>query len=71
MNVSRAKAGGDHMSADAFRAELDRLTLNQVAAARLLGVNDRTVRRWILGERRVPIAVGKLVAAMSPDEIRQ
>lgn len=34
------------MTANQFRAALDRLDLTQVGAARLLGVNDTTVRRW-------------------------
>lgn len=34
------------MTANQFRAILSRLDLTQVGAARLLGVNDTTVRRW-------------------------
>jgi len=42
------------MTADQFRSSLDRLGLSQLGAARMLGVNDRTVRRWALNERSIP-----------------
>jgi len=34
------------MTANQYRAALDRLGLTQVGAARLLGVNEVTGRRW-------------------------
>ncbi len=37
-----------------FRATLKRLGLNQVAAAKQLGVDPRTVRRWLAGDRKIP-----------------
>ena len=37
-----------------FRAALVRLGLKPVEAARLLGVDERTARRWARGEREVP-----------------
>lgn len=37
------------MTANQFRAALDKLGLSQVGAARILGVNDVTVRRWAKG----------------------
>jgi DNA-binding transcriptional regulator YiaG len=42
------------MTADEYREALTRLDLSQVAAARLLGVDARTSRRWATGERDVP-----------------
>lgn len=42
------------MSPDDYRAALETLGLSQVAAARLLGVDDRTSRRWACGERDIP-----------------
>jgi DNA-binding transcriptional regulator YiaG len=39
---------------DEYRAAIDKLGLSQVAAARLLGVDARTSRRWANGERDVP-----------------
>jgi DNA-binding transcriptional regulator YiaG len=42
------------MTADECRETLQDLELSAYAAARLLGVNDRTVRRWIAGDLEVP-----------------
>lgn len=42
------------MTADEYRAALAALDLSQVGAARLLGVDERTSRRWANGERDVP-----------------
>jgi DNA-binding transcriptional regulator YiaG len=42
------------VTADEYRNALAQLDLSQVAAARLLGVDDRTSRRWAAGERDVP-----------------
>ena len=42
------------MTPDEYREALARLDLSQVAAARLLGSNERTSRRWANGERDVP-----------------
>jgi DNA-binding transcriptional regulator YiaG len=39
---------------DEYRAAIESLGLSQVAAARLLGVDDRTSRRWASGERDIP-----------------
>jgi DNA-binding transcriptional regulator YiaG len=45
------------MTATQFRAMLKRLKLSQRGAARLFKVDERTARRWALGERNVPVAV--------------
>jgi len=42
------------MTSDQYRAAIETLGLSQVAAARLLGVDPRTSRRWACGERDVP-----------------
>lgn len=42
------------LSADEFREALDALGLSQLAAAKALEVDARTVRRWALGEREIP-----------------
>lgn len=42
------------MTPDEYRDAIARLDLSQVAAARLLGVDERTSRRWATGEREVP-----------------
>jgi DNA-binding transcriptional regulator YiaG len=41
------------MTPDEYRAAIDKLGLSQVAAAKLLGVDARTSRRWASGERDV------------------
>lgn len=42
------------MTADEYREALESLGLTQVAAAKLLGVDDRTSRRWAAGDREIP-----------------
>jgi DNA-binding transcriptional regulator YiaG len=42
------------MTADEYRAAIAQLDLQQTAAARLLGVDARTSRRWACGERDIP-----------------
>lgn len=46
-----------------LRAQLARLGLTQTGAARLLGVNPRTVRRW-LEDGDIPPPVVRLLGAM-------
>ena len=58
------------MTPTQFRAALDRLGLTQVGAARLLGVDARTVRRWALGERPVHPTVVVLLRAMLGGKLR-
>lgn len=42
------------MTPDEYRSAIEALGLSQVAAAKLLGVDDRTSRRWASGERDIP-----------------
>jgi DNA-binding transcriptional regulator YiaG len=42
------------MTPDEYRTAIETLGLSQIAAARLLGVDERTSRRWATGERDVP-----------------
>lgn len=57
------------MTAAQYRSALCRLHLSQVGAARLFGANERTSRRWALGERDVPSAVTILLRLMLADKI--
>lgn len=50
-------------SADRLRALLQRAHLSQRAAARLLGVDERTMRMWCTGQGEPPVAVYR---ALSP-----
>lgn len=52
------------MTAKQFQTALDRLGLSQVGAARLVGADPRTARRWALGERSVPEPVAILLRLM-------
>ena len=47
------------MTANQFRAMLKRLKLSQRGAARMFKVDERTARRWALGERNVPDNVAR------------
>lgn len=42
------------MTPDEYRETIETLGLTQNGAARLLGVDERTSRRWALGERDIP-----------------
>ena len=57
------------MTANQFRTALDRLHLSQLEAARLFKSNDRTVRRWAIGERGVPPTVAILLKLMLSGKI--
>jgi hypothetical protein len=57
------------MTANQFRAALDRLTLSQVGAARLFGADERTARRWALGERTIPQPIAILLRLMLAGKI--
>lgn len=52
------------MTADALQLCLQRLDLPVTKAARLLGVEARTARKWISGERDVPPSVALLLHLM-------
>lgn len=45
------------MTANQFRTAIDKLGLSQRGAGSLMGVDERTSRRWALGERTVPPCV--------------
>jgi transcriptional regulator with XRE-family HTH domain len=49
------------MTANQFRAALNRLGLTQLGAARLFDADGRTARRWALGERSIPPTVAILL----------
>ena len=57
------------MTSDQFRSALDGLALSQLGAARMFGVDPRTVRRWALGEREVPSPVAILLRLMAAGTI--
>ena len=46
------------MTAAAFRRRITALGISQRGFARRVGVNERTVRRWIAGQQDIPQWVG-------------
>ena len=57
------------MTAKQYQSAIDRLGLSQVGAARLVGADPRTGRRWALGERPVPQCVAILLLLMLAGKI--
>lgn len=49
------------MTPKQYRKALDELGWSQVEAARELGFDPRTSRRYALGERKIPMTVEKLL----------
>jgi DNA-binding transcriptional regulator YiaG len=49
------------MTPDEYRDLIEKLGLTQGGAARLLGVDERTSRRWANGERDVPAPVERFL----------
>jgi DNA-binding transcriptional regulator YiaG len=47
-----------------LQTALDRIGLSQRGGARFLGVDERTMRKWIAGEARIPEAAAKLLRLM-------
>jgi DNA-binding transcriptional regulator YiaG len=63
-------------SATRMRTLLDQLGISQMAAARFLRRDPRSVRRWVLGQREPPfaeLALLELMAAQkfSADDVEQ
>ena len=58
------------MTPDEYRDTLTRLGLSQVGAARALGVDERTSRRWAHGEREIPPPVVVALVLME-DRVRR
>ena len=52
-----------------FRNALRRLDLTQQGMAKLLGADERTARRWALGERAVPSCVEIVLKLMVAGKI--
>lgn len=50
--------------AEWYRNALAELGITQVKAAHLLGIDERTSRRYALGERSVPVTVRKLLEVL-------
>lgn len=53
------------MTPKQLAATLEKLGLSQRSGARFLGVDERTMRKWIAGDARVPESAAKLLRLMS------
>ena len=63
------------MTANQYSVIIEKLGLSQRGAGKFLGVNERTSRRWIAGDSRIPEAAAKLLRLMiqmkiSPDDVK-
>jgi DNA-binding transcriptional regulator YiaG len=63
------------MTPKQYAAAIERLGLSQRGAAAFLGVDERTSRKWIAGDNRVPESVAMLLRLMiklklNPDDVR-
>lgn len=52
------------MTPKQYAEAIERLNLSQRAAGKFLGVDERTSRRWVLGESAIPESVAKLLRLM-------
>lgn len=57
------------MTANQFRAALDKIGLSQLGAARLFHAGERTPRRWASGEAAVPPTVAVLLRLLVAGKI--
>lgn len=57
------------MTANQFRSALSRLKLSQRRAARLFHADERTARRWALGERAIPSSIAILLRLLLTGKI--
>jgi hypothetical protein len=58
------------MAPDQFRAALERLGLTQAGAAKLFKADERTARRWALGESDIPTGVAMLLNLLVAGRLR-
>lgn len=52
------------MTPKQYAEAIERLGLSQRAAGRFLGVDERTSRKWIAGDTRIPESVALLLRLM-------
>lgn len=63
------------MTPNQYRDAIKRLGLSQRGAGAFLGVDERTSRRWAIGEASIPESVGKLLRLMvrlklTPEDVK-
>jgi DNA-binding transcriptional regulator YiaG len=52
------------MTPTQYATAIEKLSLSQRGAGKFLGVDERTSRKWIAGDARIPEAVAKLLRLM-------
>lgn len=52
------------MTPKQYAEAIAKLSLSQRAAGKFLGVDERTSRKWIAGDSRIPESVAKLLRLM-------
>ena len=52
------------MTPKQYAEAIERLGLSQRGAGKFLGVDERTSRKWIAGDARIPESVAKLLRLM-------
>ncbi len=62
------------MTPKQYAGAIERLGLSQRWAGKFLGVDERTSRKWIAGDARIPESAAKLLRLMvrlklNPDEV--
>lgn len=62
------------MTPKQYADAIERLSLSQRGAAKFLGVDERTSRKWIAGDARIPESAAKLLRLvmrlkLNPDEV--
>lgn len=58
------------MTSDEYRTTIAALGLTQVGAARFLGVDERTSRKWAAGERDIPPPVERFLRFLVAAKIK-
>lgn len=58
-----------------YEAAIEKLGLSQRGAGRFLGVDERTSRKWVAGDSRIPESAAKLLRLMvklglKPDDVK-
>lgn len=62
------------MTPKQYADAIERLSLSQRGAAKFLGIDERTSRKWIAGDARIPESAAKLLRLMvrlklKPDDV--
>ena len=52
------------MTPKQYAAVIEKIGLSQRGAGKFLGVDERTSRKWVAGDARIPQAVGMLLRLM-------